>query len=477
MKELGPNDQAAPGSVAILSSVGTLQGRWPSAKRIYDVSLAGIGLLVLSPLLALVALCIKLADGGSVFYRQRRVGQYGVPFLIWKFRTMVPNAEKIGPPVTGDGDRRITRFGRFLRRSKLDELPQLWNVLRGEMSLVGPRPEVERYVQQYTPEQRPILQLKPGITDLASLRFRNEEALLQASENTENFYIQQCLPRKLELNQQYARRANLLTDTWVLLQTVCPYWIGVSGLYAVVLTVSFWFSYWLISDFSFSKLAWRQLLSQWPLVIPCQLACLLHRRQYKGLLCYFGIPELRQLGLGLIWAAVLLFAISATPFLISLPRNLIVMDLFLSLLFLSGFRLLLRRWRECFEVQDSPPAARPVRVGIIGAGTLGAQLAHSLNSERRLGRTAVAFFDDDAGKWQKHLHEVPIVGMPECLLQDWGEKLDEVAIALPDASAERLEELRQLFEARNLRAYTVNWPHASLSALETHPPQFKSEKV
>jgi len=142
-------------------------------KRAFDLFVSVLGLLLLSPFLLLIALVVKLSDGGPIFYRQNRIGQFGVPFRIWKFRTMVPDADATGPSVTSHEDRRVTAVGRILRRSKLDEFPQLWNVLRGNMSLVGPRPEVPRYIAHYDEEQLAILNYKPGITDLASLGFRN----------------------------------------------------------------------------------------------------------------------------------------------------------------------------------------------------------------------------------------------------------------------------------------------------------------
>ena len=140
---------------------------YPKLKRAFDVICSGVGLLVLLPPGLLIALLIKLSDGGPVFYGQKRIGRFGKPFRIWKFRSMVVNADKMGVPLTRDQDPRITGIGRFLRKTKLDELPQLWNVLIGDMSLVGPRPEVPRYVELYTPEQRQILIYKPGITDVA----------------------------------------------------------------------------------------------------------------------------------------------------------------------------------------------------------------------------------------------------------------------------------------------------------------------
>jgi lipopolysaccharide/colanic/teichoic acid biosynthesis glycosyltransferase len=194
-------------------------------KRLFDLTSAIAGLLVLSPLFLILALIIKLSDGGPVFYIQTRVGQGGRPFRIIKFRSMIVNAEVAGLSVTRDGDPRITRVGRFLRKSKLDELPQLWNVVRGEMSLVGPRPEVPRYVNHYTPEQRRVLDLQPGITDVASLEFRDEEELLSraGAENggdTEQFYLSHCVPKKIELNLAYAARANVWEDFKVVMRTV-----------------------------------------------------------------------------------------------------------------------------------------------------------------------------------------------------------------------------------------------------------------
>ena len=429
-----------------------------AAKRFYDLFFSTFGLVLLSPLLLLIALAIKLSDRGPIFYRQKRIGQYGIPFLIWKFRTMVPNADVCGLSVTGNDDPRVTPLGRFLRRTKCDELPQLWNVLRGEMSLVGPRPEVARYVEHYTREQRAILQYKPGITDLASLRFRHEESLLNCSTTTEEFYVEHCLPRKLKLNQEYARQSNLLTDTWIIVQTLCPYWAGVLGVYALILGGSFWFSYELLENFGLSDSAWRQLAGELPLVVGLQLICLLGRRQCHGLLCYFGLAELWQVTIGLFQAALLLFAFSyVVPY--ALPqRNLILVDLCISLLFLNGFRILFRLWRERAEGEQSLLEVPQRRVAIIGAGKVGAQLARYLNTQKALGRTAVAFFDDDFSKWQKHIHEIPVIGMPECLLEGWGEKLDEVAIALPGPSPERLEQLNQLFRKTKLKVYTFQWP-------------------
>jgi lipopolysaccharide/colanic/teichoic acid biosynthesis glycosyltransferase len=188
-------------------------------KRGFDVVASGVGLVVLSPLFFVIAIAVRLNSRGPVFYRARRVGRHGKEFLLYKFRSMITDADQIGPGITSAQDNRITSVGRFLRRTKLDELPQLINVVRGEMSLVGPRPEDPRYVELYTPEQREILRYRPGITSMASFTYRNEEQLL-SGDDWERMYVDQVMPAKLTIDLEYARRANLFTDVWLILRTV-----------------------------------------------------------------------------------------------------------------------------------------------------------------------------------------------------------------------------------------------------------------
>ncbi|HVO71270.1 MAG TPA: sugar transferase [Aggregatilineaceae bacterium] len=188
-------------------------------KRAFDIAASALGLTVLSPLLLFIALVSRLTSTGPVFYKATRIGRCGRAFRLYKFRSMVADADQRGPGITTSGDPRITPIGRLLRRTKLDELPQLWNVLRGDMSLVGPRPEDPRYVAFYTPTQRAILDVRPGITSLASLRYRNEEALLAGPE-WETHYVQEILPTKLALDLDYARRATPWRDLLIILRTI-----------------------------------------------------------------------------------------------------------------------------------------------------------------------------------------------------------------------------------------------------------------
>ena len=190
------------------------------AKRAMDIVLSACALAVLWPLLLLIALAIWIDDPGPVFYRQVRVGRNGKTFRIFKFRSMVMDADKKGLAITVGRDSRITRVGAVLRKTKLDELAQLLNVLFGQMSFVGPRPEVPKYVELYTPYQRQVLLVRPGITDYASIAYRNENDLLAGAPNPETMYIEQIMPDKIELNMKDLREISPLADIRLILKTI-----------------------------------------------------------------------------------------------------------------------------------------------------------------------------------------------------------------------------------------------------------------
>ena len=199
-------------------------GMW-RGKRLFDLVVAGGALLLIWPLFLLLATIIKLDDGGPVFFRQSRIGRHGVPFRIWKLRTMCVEAERQGGTLTVGYDPRVTRVGRWLRRTKLDELPQLINVITGEMSLVGPRPEVARHVAAYPydVEERRVFEIVPGMTGAASIAFRNEGNLLAEASDPEAFYAERIMAEKIRLNLVYAARASLLGDIALIMQTVFPW--------------------------------------------------------------------------------------------------------------------------------------------------------------------------------------------------------------------------------------------------------------
>jgi len=211
---------------AIMESASALQVAQPPrsayakwGKRLLDVVAASLGLLVLSPLFVILCCVIKVTSRGGPFYRQARIGKDGRRFLIVKFRSMIVGHVN-GLEITVSGDRRVTSVGRILRRYKLDELPQLWNVLRGDMSLVGPRPELPVYVAAYTEQQRQVLAVRPGVTDPASLAYRHEEAILAEHKDPEQFYRTQVLPDKLARNLAYVQAISLKNDLHVIFETV-----------------------------------------------------------------------------------------------------------------------------------------------------------------------------------------------------------------------------------------------------------------
>jgi lipopolysaccharide/colanic/teichoic acid biosynthesis glycosyltransferase len=189
-------------------------------KRVFDIFSAFFGLLIFSPVMMAAALLIKCEDHGPVFYRGTRIGMHGKPFRMYKFRTMVVDADRIGGPSTSDDDPRITGVGRFLRKLKLDELPQLINVLKGEMSVVGPRPEVPMYVDMFTEEERAILTVRPGITDYASIWNPDEGAFLKGSEDPEKEYLEKIRPKKIALQLRYVRERSFFTDVKIIVLTI-----------------------------------------------------------------------------------------------------------------------------------------------------------------------------------------------------------------------------------------------------------------
>jgi lipopolysaccharide/colanic/teichoic acid biosynthesis glycosyltransferase len=198
-----------------------IKKKWLSRffKRFFDFLISFLFLIFISPLLLVLALLVKCTSKGPVFFKQERISRYGKPFFILKFRTMVVNADKLGPEITVEEDPRITKFGRFLRRFRLDELPQFFNVLFGQMSLVGPRPEVRRYVQRYLPEYYATLLLPAGITCTSSIHLLNEANLLEGSSDVDRDYVEKVLPIKMPFNLEYIKRFNLFRDFAILWET------------------------------------------------------------------------------------------------------------------------------------------------------------------------------------------------------------------------------------------------------------------
>lgn len=195
-------------------------------KRIFDIVASGCGLIILIPIFLVLAIWIKLDSDGPIFYRQVRVGRYNKDFRIFKFRSMRVGSDKGSLVTIGGHDPRITRSGYFIRKYKLDELPQLINVFIGDMSIVGPRPEVRHYVNYWTPEQMHVLDVRPGITDPASIKFRNENELMEQAEDPEKYYIEVIMQEKIQFYLEYARHHSFINDIGLILKT---FWVIINN--------------------------------------------------------------------------------------------------------------------------------------------------------------------------------------------------------------------------------------------------------
>lgn len=188
--------------------------------RFFDILFSLIGLAIISPLIILLSIAIKIESKGPVFFKQIRIGLNGNPFKLYKFRSMYENSERKGQITIGSNDKRITRVGRFIRKYKMDELPQLFNVFKGDMSLVGPRPEVPKYVEKYSEYQMRVLSVRPGITDYASIYFSNENDILAHKDNPEEYYVKFLIPQKIRLNMIYIKNYNILVYFKIIFTTI-----------------------------------------------------------------------------------------------------------------------------------------------------------------------------------------------------------------------------------------------------------------
>ena len=380
-----------------------------------DLLAAGMGLVLLAPLFGVVGLLIRLTSPGPIFYRAERVGRDGRLFKLYKFRSMVHHADRQGPGITAQGDSRITRIGRILRRSKLDELPQLLNVLIGDMSLVGPRPEDPRYVALYTPEQRLALNVRPGMTSPASLHYREEEELL-SGQNWEATYREQVLPHKLGLELAYLQRRTFLTDLALILETITTLVVKEARAgFGPPLRNRHLFIFDLLAMLLVPALALTlrlDCLNWWPdtgqtLMLYTSLALLvklpiffslgLYRRYWR----YAGVNDLTlvALAVGLSTGALFLLVILAQPPLtlarLACPRTVPLIDGLLTGLAAGGLRLAARGTYQ-WQRRQRTTAGR--RLLIVGAGEAGTLVVRETRANPQLNLEAVAFVDDDPGQ-------------------------------------------------------------------------------
>jgi FlaA1/EpsC-like NDP-sugar epimerase/lipopolysaccharide/colanic/teichoic acid biosynthesis glycosyltransferase len=425
-------------------------------KRVLDFLFAAVGLIVLAPLFAVVAIAIRLDSKGPVFYRQRRMGRHLKPFHIMKFRTMVQNADQIGPGITVGQDQRITRVGHFLRHTKIDELPQLWNVFVGDMSLVGSRPELEQYVLMYAQDYRTILKARPGITDVASIVYRDESELLAQSKDPEETYVHVVLPDKIRMARQYTRDASLFHDFKLILATVVYLTypdqifdrvlaalarrrvvitaIVQAGLFAAANVLAFLLRF----DGTIPPTEMRLMLATLGLVVAVRMAWAHAFGLFRGIWRFTGVRDLESIvaTTTLSTLSVLLAVWTIPPF-YAYSRAVIVLDWLLCTCLLGGIRIA-RRFHETLKNE----ALLRKKVLVVGCGDSTEPVLRDIANNRFKDYRVIGLVNGDKSLKGMRIHNVPILGAREdleAILQE--SDPDEVIIATSSGPGDRREEI------------------------------------
>ena len=459
-------------------------------KRTVDVLAALFGLLLLAPLFALLALAIKLDSAGPVFYRQERVGRHGRLFRIFKFRTMAASQQAGAAQITVDGDDRITRVGRWLRRSKLDELAQLIDVLRGTMSLVGPRPEVPRYVAHYPPEWRErLLSVRPGITDFASLRYRDENALLARASDPEREYLDVILPSKLRYALDYVDHASVAGDLRVLGLTLRTVFAPTSPLPRsfVAMTDN---KLWSRLDRAMSELHPRRrlmaavvdgltVLACWHItylfrlgferwqpgrpsyddavslsVVGVYLLLLTLTGAARGMWRYFGFDDLKRITSACLIAGAVAAAAVLSAGLSGVARAVLLLHPLFCIAALSIVRMLYRMLWEHARGRANGLAGEPRRAIVLGAGEAARRLVAGIHL--RDGWAVQALLDDDPAKQGARVGGVTVLGpLSQLALPHVVYGATHVIVAMPGATPAQREHAVQLARRTGLDVLTV----------------------
>lgn len=444
-------------------------------QRSLELLLAGLGVVILFPLGTVVGLLIKLQDGGPILYRAKRVGKGAKLFDLLKFRTMVVDADKGGPGITGGRDSRVTPVGRILRGLKLDELPQLINVLQGDMSFVGPRPEDPRFVELYTPEQRKVLGVRPGITSPVSLHLKNEESLL-TGENWVEDYRERILPHKLKTELAYIRQRTMLSDLTIILKTVLSVFVLNKNFYRIALSLRN--RHFLAIDVLFALLApaiglafrldgfgnfgsYLQPLAIYTLAaLAVKLAIFFPTRMYDRFWRYSGVHDLEVLAFAGIaaWGALLglFFGILRPIGLMTsgFPQSIPFIDGALTMIEIGALRFIVRLSFERNEQGRATTLKK--RVAVVGAGVAGSIIVTEMQRNPYLNMEPAGFFDDDEYKQGMRIHGVDVLGtvaeIPKVLQE---RSFDEVIIALPRESAETIRNVILSCETLGVPTRTV----------------------
>ena len=414
-------------------------------KRAFDILASLTGLVLLSPVLAVAAILIKLTGRGPAIFRQERVGRHFRPFRIYKFRTMVVGAHEMGPGITAAGDPRVTAIGRILRKTKIDELPQLYNVLRGEMSLVGPRPELPKYVNLFRAEYEEVLAVRPGITDPASIAYRDESPLLAKTRDPEDQYLHVILPEKLRLAKEYVHRSSFLYDLRLILTTLAsiaypgksldrlfnsmsPHRYPIAAVAQSALLVAAHYLAFLIRfDGQIPDREFHLFLQTAPALLALQLLLFHPFRLYRGLWRYVSIQDLKSIAASLTLSSAAWWLLSGLvrPF-AGYPRSVMILDWVLSLALLGGVRLLRRINREL-----GPPTPHTRSVLVISSGDAAERVLRGLLAGGQGKYRVVGLIDKEAKHTGDRIHNVPVLGGQENIEAIIGrEDPDEILVTI-----------------------------------------------
>lgn len=456
-------------------------------KRLVDIVVAILALSMTWPLWLFTALLIKLDSPGPVFFTQSRIGRRFRPFRIYKFRTMVTGAEALGGPITVGQDGRVTKVGRVLRRTKLDELPQLLNILIGDMSLVGPRPEVSHYVELYRADFAEVLKVRPGLTDLASLKYIDEAALLQGIDQPELMYRTTILPEKIKLAKLYVRRASLMLDMAIIAQTclhimripviVCElpelqYTVEpMSSSYGsrITTTILQWrrplivmldiglivlanyLAFWLRFDGTISPEEYERFMKMLPWLVGIRGVAFAVFRLNEGLWRYLSIWDLKNIVTGVLVSTIAFYCVVHWGVGMSeYPRSVFFIDSILLIGFVTGVRLPRRLLREQVVYRNKK------KVLIVGAGDAGERIVREMRTRSSYRYQPIGFVDDKASLLNQRIHGVKVLGPLKELSKVIAEhKPEEVVLAMPGANPSLLRQIIAELEASKVAIKTL----------------------
>ena len=436
-------------------------------KRLFDIIFSIIGLILIFPVLLVCAILIKLNSKGPIFFKQIRIGRGGKPFKILKFRTMIRNAESTGPKITTKNDDRITSIGNILRWLKIDEIPQLINVLVGDMSFVGPRPEVPEIVKFYTEKQREVLKVKPGIIGANQILARNETDLYpDGIEDTEAYYIKHILPEKINIDLHYVKKSSFLYDMKLLLGGIIQIIIGAAQAHVfkeakipafllpidmILICLSYFFAYALRYDWNIQHTDFRIFGITLPIVLLSRISIFLTYKVYRHIWKYVSINDLITIIKASILSSLIYIVLIFFLGLGSVSRSVFLIDLILILVFIAGIRISLRILTQRISIRERFEHINTIRknIVIIGAGDVGEMALRELERNVKYRYTMVGFIDDDPQKFGKMIHGVKVLGTVKdisTLAKPY--RIDEAFLAISRLSSDTIKSiLKQCDEA------------------------------